>query len=407
MKKLSKVALWKQILVAVILGLIVGFAWPAAADKFAVLGNIFIALMKMLLVPVVFFSLVHGVCSLGDVKLIRTIGVRYVGWIVGTTLLAAAVSVTLSLVLNPGAGVTLGDAAGTGSEVMNTYSFADTLVSWIPSSVVGSMANNQLLPTILFALLLGACILVVGDKASTVMKFNEECMNVFLQMTNWIVALAPIGIFGLVAPLVPRLTGALLTNIGKFLVIDFVGVALMFFVVYPLLLLLLGKTNPIKFYGHIINIILMAAASGSSAACLPLEMETARDKMGIDERLYSFTLPLGNTCNMNAAAIAQACVAVFALNVYGYEVTPMLVFEIVTMACLMAVGTVGIKGAQIVISTVMLSTLGLPLDLVAVFSPLWAIVDPVNTATNVTGDVVGTVIVAKQLNMIDESVYNG
>ena len=407
MKKLIKIALWKRILAAVILGLILGFAWPEGGEAVSILGDIFIALMKMLLIPFVFFSLVAGVCSLGDISLMRTIGLRYVLWIVCTTLFAAALSVGLCMIFNPGAGVDIGASVGSGEELAVSYSFAETLLSWIPSSIVGSMADNQLLPVILFAILLGCCILAVANKAQIVIQFTNQCMEVFTKMTNWIVQLCPIGIFGLVAPMVPKFTGTMIANLGKFLLIDFIGCGLLLIVVYPLLLMILQKINPLNYYKKNISVLVMAAATGSSAATLPLEMQVSQEQLGIDERVYSFTLPLGNTCNMNAAAVAQACVAVFALNIYGFQVTPLLVFQIVIMACLMAVGTVGINGAQIVISTVMLTSLGLPLDLVAILSPLWAVVDPVNTATNCMGNMVGTGIVAKSLKMMDEDILTG
>lgn len=395
-------AMWKQIIIAIILGLLLGWAAPATAVKVKVLGDIFISLMKMLLVPLVFFSLISGVITLGDVKMLRTIGWRVVCYFLITSLFSAILGCGLALLLKPGVGVSLGEAAGTGASVTYSYDFVQTLLSWIPSNIISSMADAAMVPVIFFAVFFGVCLLSVADKVPQLISIMDQCNITMLKMTEYVVKLSPIGIFGLTAQMVPSLSGKMVASVVRFVLVDISGVALVFLVVYPLLLKLMANINPITFFKNISDVTLFAAASASSAATLPLALNVADKRLGISEKVYGFALPLGNTCNMNAAAIAQAAVAVFAFNVYGQELSFGVVFQAVILALLLSIGTAGVKGAPMVMSTVLLETFGLPLDLIAILGAIWPIVDWCNTATNVTGDVVGTAIVAKQLNLIDK-----
>jgi Na+/H+-dicarboxylate symporter len=404
MKKLLSMALWKQILISIVLGLIFGFVAPVAAEKVSVLGKIFISLMQVLIVPLVFFSLLDGICSLGDFKMLRSIGLRTILMFVVTSFFAAVVGAIIAIILNPGVGVTLGEAAA--ETATYSYNFTETLLTWVPNNIVNHMAKGEIIPVIVFAIILAMCLLSIGEKVPDLFKLIKQCNLAMFRMTEAIVRFSPIGIFALTAQMAPLFSsGAMLGSILKFVTADLLAVAGMFFVAYPLIMIVMGKISPFQFYKQNSEVLLFAAATASSAASLPIAIKSAQ-QMGVSEKVYGFSLPLGSTANSNGAAIAQAVVAVFAFNIYGHDVTLVSVLQAVFLSLMLSMGTAGVKGANLVMSTVVLQSYGFPLELIAVFGAIWPLIDWANTSINVIGDLLCTTIVAKQVNMLDMNVFS-
>jgi Na+/H+-dicarboxylate symporter len=405
MKKWFQLALWKKILIGAVLGIIVGLLSPTVAAKISFLGDIFINLLQMMLVPLVFFSLVSGFCKAESIKQVKKIGGHIVVYYLSTTTIAAVIGLAMALILQPGKGIT--NLIDETAEVeTSAYSFWDTLVSWFPKNIISSMANGEMIPVIFFSIFLGITLLVLHDKVPGLIKIFDEGSNVCLKMIDYIMELSPIGIAALMANMVSTLSAAMLKGVVVFLATNYISVLLMFCVVYPLILKFIAKLSPVKFYRNIAPSMAVALTTTSSAATLPVSLSLSEEKLGIPEQVSGFTLPLGNTCNMDAAALVQAAIAVFACNLYGLPLSLSNLLTILVLGIFLSIGTAGVKGSAMVMTTVSLTTLGLPLTLIPILTAIWPLIDPSNTTLNITGDLVGTATVAKKLNLMDETVFN-
>lgn len=405
MKTWKKIALWKKILVGVVIGLIIGFASPAAANFIKPLGDVFLRMLKMLIVPLVFFSITSGICKMGDVKQLRTVGLRYVLWIVVSAILAAAVGVIAGLLVQPGRGTTEFLAAAEAAEAQS-YSFIENVVGWFPTNIVESMYNATMLQIIVFCLFLGVALLALGDKAKTVIAFIDEASNVMLKITEYVIAFSPLGIMSLIATMVSTISGAMMKEVVIFLLTDVLACVGFLLIVYPLVIKVAAKLNPFTFMKKIAPAIIVAASTSSSAATLPVSIKLCDEDMGIPENIYGFTLPLGNTTGMTGFAIFVGLCCVFASNLYGFEITVGSILQFVFFGLILSIGAAGVKGAGIVMSGVLLEALGMPLTLIPILAAVWPVIDPGHTTLNNVGDLVGTVVVAKRLDRMDMNVYN-
>lgn len=405
MSKWKKVALWKKILIGVVIGLIIGLVSPKAAEVISPLGDIFLRMLKMLIVPLVFFSITSGVCKMGDVKQLRTVGIRYVLWIMASAVIAAICGVIGGLIVQPGRGTTEFLAAAEAAEAQS-YSFIDNVISWFPTNIVESMANANMLQIIVFCLFLGVALLALGDKAKTVIRFIDEGSEVMLKITEYVIEFSPFGILSLIATMVSTISGAMMKEVLVFLITDNVICLLILILVYPLIIKLLAKLPPFGFMRKIAPAILVAVSTSSSAATLPVSIKISEEDLGIPENIYGFTLPLGNTAGMTGFAVFIGLCCVFASNLYGFPVTFSSVLQFVFFGLILSIGTAGVKGAGVVMSGVLLEALGMPLTLIPILAAIWPVIDPAHTTLNNVGDLVGTTVVARSLDRMDMDVYN-
>lgn len=406
MKKWMKLALWKKILIGAVVGAILGLIFPAAAPKISFIGTIFINLLQMMLVPLVFFTLVSGFCKSDNIAQVKQISGRIVIYYLATTAFAAVTGLIMALILQPGKGIM--DLVDASAKVeTRAYSFWDTLISWFPSNIISSMANGEMIPVIFFSVFLGIALLSIRDKVPTLIRFFEEGSNVCLKMIDYIMEISPFGIAALMANMITTLSGAMVKGVIVFLMTNYLSVLIMFVVIYPLILKFIGKLSPIDFYRNIAPAMMVAATTTSSAATLPVSLSLSEERMGISDKVAGFTLPLGNTCNMDAAALVQAAIAVFACNLFGLDLTISNVLTILVLGIFLSIGTAGVKGSAMVMTTVSMTTLGLPLTLIPILTAIWPLIDPTNTTLNITGDLVGTTVVAKKLNLMDEKIFKG
>lgn len=405
MKTWKKIALWKKILVGVIIGLIIGFVSPAAADFISPLGDIFLRMLKMLIVPLVFFSITSGICKMGDIKQLRTVGIRYVLWIVVSAIIAAICGVVAGLIVQPGKGTTEFLATAEAAEAQS-YSFIDNVVGWFPTNVVESMFNANMLQIIVFCLFLGVALLALGEKAKSVIKFIDESSEVMLKITEYVIAFSPLGIMSLIATMVSTISGAMMKEVVTFLITDNVVCLFILVVVYPLITRLAARLSGYGFLRKIAPAILVALSTSSSAATLPVSIKISEEDLGIPENIYGFTLPLGNTTGMTGFAVFVGLCCVFASNLYGFPITFSSVLQFVFFGLILSIGAAGVKGAGVVMSGVLLEALGMPLTLIPILAAIWPVIDPAHTTLNNVGDLVGTAVVARGLDRMDMDVYN-
>jgi Na+/H+-dicarboxylate symporter len=405
MGKFFKMALWKQIVIAIILGGLIGKFFPAAVPVLKPFGDIFLRLLKMLIAPLVLFTLTSGVCKMGDIHQLRRVGVRIVAFYVLTSTFAAALGMGFAMITQPGQGVT--DLLTTGKAAKAvSYSFIDNAIQWIPTNIFESLAKGNTLQIIVFAIFSGVVLLALGEPYKGFVELIDKAAGVMLKMTDYVMKYSPIGILALVADMVNSLSGKMMAQVLNFIATDWAACLVIIFIVQPLLVRLLAKQSMMKYLKNIMPCMVVAASTTSSAATLPLELKIAHDKLGVPEKIYGFCLPLGNTCNMNGMAVAIGCISIFASNLFNVPVTLGSCVQFVFLGLVLSIGAAGVKGAGIVMSSVLLQTLGYPLTLVPILAAIWPIIDIPHTTANVSGDLAGTIVVAKSMDMLDEELFN-
>ncbi len=405
MKAWKNFALWKKILIGVVLGLILGFVSPEAAEFISPLGDIFMRMLKMLIVPLVFFSITSGVCKMGDVKQLRTVGIRYMLWIAVSAVIASIFGMVGGLIAQPGKGVT-DLLTGVEATEAQEYSFIDNVINWFPTNIVESMVNANMLQIIVFCLFLGVALLALGDKVKTVVKFIDEGSETMLKITEYVIDFSPFGILSLVATMVSTISSEMMKSVIVFIAADWVICLIVLLLVYPLITRLLTKLSGYGFLRKIAPAIIVAASTSSSAATLPVSIKLSEENLGIPENIYGFTLPLGNTMGMTGFAVFIGLCCVFASNLYGFSITLGSALQFVFFGLILSIGAAGVKGAGVVMSGVLLEALGMPLTLVPILAAIWPVIDPPHTTLNNVGDLVGTTVVAKSLGKMDMDVYN-
>lgn len=405
MKKLKSMSLGTKILIGIVIGLIIGFVSPKAAEMLSPIGTIFLRMLKMLMVPLVFFSITSGVCKMGDVKQLYTVGLRFVLYILVTSGLAASIGVVVGLVLNLGTGTT--EFLDTAEKVESvSYSFIDNVISWFPENVIQAMAEANMLQIIIFAIFLGVALLSLGQKVEALIKVIDQGCEAMLKITEFVMAFSPFGIASLMATMVTTVSGATMKEVIVFILTDYACAFLVLIIVYPVIIKLLAKLSPMKFIKKISEPMIVAFTTTSSAATLPVSIRVSGEKLGIPENIYGFTLPLGNTCGMNGFALFIGLCCIFASNLYGFPITFGSIAQYVFLGIVLSVGAAGVKGAGIVMSTVLLETIGMPLSLIPILAAIWPAIDPAHTLLNNVSDLTGTTLIASQLGKVDKEIFN-
>lgn len=407
MKKLLKAPLWAQILAAIVIGVLIGVVSPEAAEVLSPLGDIFLNLLKMLIVPLVFFSITNGICAMQNGKQLRSVGGRIVLYYVVSSAAASVFGVVGGLITQPGKNITDFALAEEAAEAAD-FSMIDNIISWFPSNIVKAMADGNMIQIIVFCLFLGVALLALGDKASMVIKFIGEGNDIMLKITEYVIAISPLGILSLMASMVSTVSGAMMKEVIVFIATIDVTIVIFALVFYPLVLKFVGHLKVSKFFKEASASMLVAFTTTSSAATLPVSIKVADEKLGCSEKVYGFTLPLGNTCNMDGAAIQFAVVAIFACNLFGIPLTAERIFQFVFLSLILSIGAAGVKGAGIIMSTIIIQTLigDAGLTLIPIIAAVWPTLDPFATCANNVGDLTGTTIVSKSLGMLNEDVYN-
>ncbi|MBJ6118801.1 dicarboxylate/amino acid:cation symporter [Pontibacter sp. BT310] len=431
---MKKLALHWQILI----GMTLGILWGMFASGFGLVnftldwvkpfGTIFINLLKLIAVPLVLVSLVTGVSSLSDISRLSRIGSRTIGIYLTTTVLAVILGLLLVNVFEPGkafsaekreefkeqfAGATTEKSSD--AESVKKQGPLQPLVDIVPSNIFHSMTDNgSMLQVIFFALLFGiALIMIPPDKAQPVNDFFEGLNMAILKVVDIIMKTAPYGVFALLAGLVVEFAGddpgsavELLLVLGYYCIVVTIGLALMIFIVYPLLVVFVGKTNYKTFLKGIFPAQMLAFSTSSSAATLPVTMECAEKNLGINREVSSFVLPLGATINMDGTSLYQSVAAVFIAQAYGMDLDLMTQLGIVMTATLASIGAAAVPGAGTVMLVIVLQQAGIPVEGIALILAPDRILDMLRTTVNVTGDATVAMMIARtegQLHPVKET----
>jgi len=398
--------LYIQIFICIIIGVGVGLLLGPEAVVLKPFGDIFIRLLKMLIVPLTLFTLISGITKMGDLSSLRSVGGMTLLYYTITSFFAAAVGMIVALIIQPGK-----EAVGLldeGAEIVpREFSFLDNVVHWVPTNPIEAMATTNMLQIIFFAIIVGVSLLSLGKQVETISKLVGEGADLMIKITEMVMKVAPYGVLALTANMVGSLGSKMLWEMGRLVLADTIAIILIIVIVYPLLLKFVAKKSPLKFFRNASPAILVAASTTSSAATLPISMKVAHENMGISKKIYGFTLPLGATVNMDGLAASIGIIAVFASNLYGIEITFSLMLQFVFLGLILSIGAAGVKGSGIVMSTILLQTLNLPLTLIPILAAIWPIIDIAHTTCNVTGDLNGTTIIGSKFNELDEGIFNG
>lgn len=383
--------LFVQVAIGAVLGIVLGLILKENVVYIAPIGDIFISLLQWLIVPLTFLVLIDGITNLPSVKSLRSIGGVTIMYYMATTVIAASIGIAVALIMNPGKN-SVGMLTDGETISPEEFNFIDNLVSWTPNNLFGSFVEMNMLQIIIGAIIIGVALLSMGDKAKTVRLLFQEGAALMLKITDMIMYLAPLGVMALIAKLVGTTDMSIISSALYYVLSALIGLAILLFVVYPTLIALFTKYKPFTFLRAISPALMLAAATSSSNATLPASMNVSK-KLGVSDKIYGFTLPLGATINMDGLAVTFGVTSIFAANLYDIPITFGLLAQFVFLGLALSMGTAGARGADIVMMAILMTSLGLPMDIVAIYAAVSPLVDAGNTTNNIAGDLTGTAIV--------------
>ena len=374
-----------------------GFPTNAFGEGIGVVGDIFLRLLKMVIIPLIFTSLVCGVASLGDARSVGRVGLRTVLYYTLTTTLAIMVGLTLVNVFAPGNYLDIGSTSSLPEGLSaSSQTLPQFLLHMVPDNIVRAMAEGDVLPVIFFAILFGLFLVRInGPNVDTVHRVMEGALDVIQALTLTIVKLAPIGIFALLAREVVRSGPELIMKLLPYFATVGGGLLIHAFVTLPLLLVLLARRNPLDYFRAVLPAVATAFSTASSSATLPLSMECAEKEAKIPRGVSSFVLPLGATVNMDGTALYEAVAALTIAQMYGVPLDLSQQALVLLTALLASVGAAGIPMAGLVMMVVVLEAVGLPIEGIATIIAVDRVLDMMRTSTNVWSDLVGTAVIAR------------
>lgn len=396
-----------KILIGLGLGVAAGLGLGAEGLAFAKtwiapFGAIFLNMIKMIIVPLVFASLIVGVCGLGDVNKIGRIGGKTVAYYLGTTAFAIILGLLLGTIMQPGAGLSM-PGADVKAAAKAAPPLMEVIVNIFPTNPLESMLKANMLQIIVFALFMGTGISLVGDRAKGLYNFFDGMAEVSYKIVGMIMFVAPVGVFALIAPVTAAYGPAVLLPLLKVIIAVYLGCFLHAVITYGFLLKTVGKVSPLEFFKTILPAQLLAFSSCSSAAALPVSMGCVQ-KMGVSKEVSSFVLPLGATINMDGTALYQGVCALFVAQIYGVDLTSGQMLTIILTGTLASIGTAGVPGAGLIMLTMILQAVGLPLEGAALIAGIDRILDMPRTTVNITGDATVAILVDKSESVATEEV---
>ena len=398
MKKI-KLALHSQILIGLGLGLVFGVLLPDYVVNIKWLGDIFLRALKMITIPIVFTSIVTGTLGIGKSAELGRITFKTLGFYISTTAVAVILGLVLIGIISPGTGNMNLALSQDVIVIAESPSFIEQIVNIVPDNIIKAMSEGNMLPVIFFSVLLGFFITRIDREAgNTLGNFFDAAYKVVMKITMLIIRFAPIGIFAIVSNTIARQSGELIAtlgSLGKYTLVVWLGCAIHGGLILPSIVFVFGKANPWKHIKMMSSAILTAFSTCSSAAALPISLRDTEQKVGVSNKIASFTLPLGATINMNGTALYEAVTVLFIAQVYGLDLSLWQQAVVALTAILAAIGAAGIPMAGLVMLSVVLQAVGLPLEGIGLVIAVQQLCDMPRTAVNSYGDMCAAVVIAK------------
>jgi Na+/H+-dicarboxylate symporter len=370
---------------------------------FRVVGQVFIALLKMLVVPLVFVSLICGVSSLADPKMLGRVGGKTIVLYLITTGIAVTLALTAAVVFQPGIGVNPVNLIE--KEIAQVTPFTQVLIDMVPNNPIAAMADAKMLPIIVFSVLLGLSITLSGKAGKRIAAWFQDFNKVIMKLVTIVMNVAPYGVFALIASMAATSNGGDFLAVGKYIVLVISVLLFHALVVYPSLLVLLTRLNPRLFLYKMRAAMMFAFSTASSNATIPVTLESVEHRVGVSNKIASFTVPLGATINMDGTAIMQGIATGFIAQFYGIDLSISQYLMVVVMVIMASIGTAGVPSVGLVLLAGVLAQVGLPEEGIALILGVDRLLDMIRTVVNITGDATVTTIVAKSENELDEAVF--
>ncbi|MBU0902975.1 MAG: dicarboxylate/amino acid:cation symporter [Gammaproteobacteria bacterium] len=401
---LGRMPLWQQILIGLGLGVLTGVLFKSNALLLAPIGTLFLNAIKMLIVPLVFVSLVAGITAMSDSAKLGRISVKTIAIYLLTTAFAVSIGLLFGALFSPGEGMNM--VASGIQEAKQAPSLVQILVGLVPTNPVAAFAEGNILQIIVFAIALGVSMNLIGEKAAPTVKLFNSLAEVFYKLTDLVMRCAPIGVFALIAGVVASHGIEVLLPLAEVIGVIYLASIAHMLLVYGGLLALLARLSPLRFFKGVAPALAVAFSTSSSAGTLPVSIECARKNLGVSQGVAGFVLPVGATINMDGTAIYQGVLALFIAQAFGVELNGAQYLMIILTATLASVGTAGVPGAGLIMLGLVLTSVGLPLEGVALIAGIDRILDMARTTVNVAGDLMTTTLVGHSENELDQTIYN-
>ena len=402
--KVFGLKLWQQIALALILGISVGFALGPDAAMFKILGDIFLKLIKMVVAPLIFFALIAGITSLTEAHHFKGIALKGTAAYIATALMAVILGLVLATIFHPGMGVTPPEAAAAAS-ASAPASLKTFLMELIPTNIVAAMATDHYLQIVVFAVFTGIVMNNIRGETQKIKELNKELAHITFKMIEWIVRLAPLAVFGFMAATVGTTGTDVIISLLE-LVVLVIGACMVQYLFFGLLIMVFGRISPLPFYRKMLPTQLMAFSTSSSKATLTTAMRELQDKMGVSLPTSNFMMPLGASINMDGTAIYLGICAVFFAQMYGVQLDMHDYLTLVLTCTLGSIGAAGIPSGSIIFMGMVLSSVGIPMEGVALILGVDRILDMFRTTVNITGDAAITLIIDSVEGELDRDLYH-
>jgi len=377
-------------LIGIILGILFGLYFPEIALQQKVIGDLFLSLLKMLIMPLILASVMVAVIGLGSVEQLKKLGLRVVFYYLATTSLAVLMGLVVFNILDPGAATSAPNTTITPNE----YGPADLLRSIVPSNLFESLSEGKALQVIFFSILFGIGTLYIAEQKRTMLKgFFEAVNDTMLMLAMWIVKLTPIGVFSILSYMIAKEGLDAIFSLWEYALTVFVALLLHSAFTLGIIARIVGRFNPINYFKNVREAVLLAFSSASSAATLPVSMELAEKRGGVDKKTAGFILPLGATVNMDGTALYESIAVMYIANLAGIDLSlseQILIFVTTTVT---SIGVAGVPGASMVMLTLILGILGIPIEYIGIIIVIDRFLDMLRTATNVWGDLLGAKVI--------------
>lgn len=373
---------------------------------FHVVGTLFINALKMLVVPLVFFSLICGVCGIGDIRMLGRVGGKSFALYMLTTAIAIATAILIAAMTGIGKGMNLASDASANFTAKQAPSLVQVLIDLIPTNPIMAMAKGDMLPIIFFSILVGISMLLVGRKAKPFIEGAEIANEIMMKMVLIVMSVAPYAVFALIAKAISNLGLDLLTSLAGYVLVLVTALMFHLFITLMLTLKFFSGLNPLTFLKKIKNAQIFAFSTASSNATIPITMRTVTERFGVNNSVASFTVPFGATINMDGTAIMQGVATVFIANIYDIDLGFAGYLTVILMSVLASIGTAGVPGVGLIMLSMVFTQVNLPVEGIGLILGVDRLMDMIRTAVNVSGDAVVSTIVAKSEGKLNVAIYN-
>jgi Na+/H+-dicarboxylate symporter len=399
-----KLKLWQQVLIGLVLGVIAGIFFKEQAENFKILGTLFIDLIKMVIVPLIFFALLSGVTSMDAGHSATRVGLKGFSIYIVTAAFAVVIGLAFGTIFHPGAGVDLSSIQRVVVEHKEAPTALEFILGLVSTNIFRSFTTDNFLQIIIFAIFTGVVINMLGNKVKDLKHTIHSINLVMFKMIELVVLLAPIGVFGFISWMVGTQGIDVLESLGKLVVVVFAACVLQY-LLFGFMIRVFGGLSPIPFFKKMATAQSIAFATSSSKAALGTAITHAHERMGVSEANANFILPLGSSINMDGTAIYLGICAMFFAQAYGIDLSFSQYAMLMLTCTLGSIGAAGIPSGSIIFMGMVLSSVGLPIEGVGIIIGVDRILDMIRSAINITGDTAVTVLVDKSEKMLDEKKY--